>query len=158
MASCSVRLSPDRAVPARALAGIVLVMFLGKINCSVSKNSTKQGLVLRLVFAVVPVYARSECGLVLRESMPRYATQVTFTRLIDQSKLALIWLLYKRLIHGEQDNFAVEDFFSPATVAASFPVLQPSVSSCRVCGGLCRKAVTSIFYYFFSFHFFILLG
>ena len=87
-------------------------MFLGKINWSVSKNSRKQGLVLRLVFALVPaVYARSECGLVVRESMPRYATQVTFTWLIDQSKLALSWLLYKRLIHGEQDNFAVEDFY-----------------------------------------------
>ena len=122
--------------------GLCCVMFLGKINWSVSKNSTKQGLVLRLVFALVSVYARSECGLVVRESMLRYATQVTFTWLIDQSKLALIWLLYKRLVHGEQDNFALGDFYSP--------------SSCHVCGGLCRKAVTSIFYFFF--HFFILLG
>ena len=58
-----------------------------------------------------------------------------------------------RLVHCKQDDFAFRRFLftSELQLRALPSVFKPSVSSCHVCGGLCRKTMTSKLYLVFPF-------
>ena len=64
-------MSPVQAVPVRVLAGMTLRYVFGQDKLERGQKLDEAGLVLRLIFALVPVYARSECGLFVRKRLLR---------------------------------------------------------------------------------------